>query len=104
MKKVILTVLSISPLLFNGCSSVPFPPGSSSQLGSDNALLEFKYGGIYGPVTVIRANPKPGQTVTYNGSDGSFTMGNNGSTNSASISSNSVVIPTSAKVDLSLHQ
>ena len=57
-----------------GCGTPTlYPSGSTSALGSDNAAVMFNYGGIYGPVKILRCNPKPGQSVTY-GADGAFSV------------------------------
>ena len=65
-------LIAIPLILLTGCTGAGFAKGLASA-GNDNATFIVNYGGLYGPIKVIRMNPKPGQTVTFSGSDGSIT-------------------------------
>ena len=70
----------MAALVCAGCTSIPYVNGATTGLGSDNAAIMVNYGGIYGPVKILRCNPKPGQSVVF-GSDGNFTVTWTGNTN-----------------------
>jgi hypothetical protein len=80
--------------LLTGCTGAGFAKGMNA-IASDNAVVEGKYNGVYGPITVLRANARPGQNVSMS-SDGSVTItwvGTNATTGPLSV-------PMTARVSL----
>ena len=78
-KGILLAFSLVTMALLSGCTGAGFAKGVLA-VGNDNATAVIKYGGVYGPVTVIRMNPKQGQNVTVN-TDGSVTATWVGDTN-----------------------
>ena len=72
MKRTIATLAIAATLALTGCTGASFAKGLTAA-GNDNATFIVNYGGLYGPIKVVRMNPKPGQSVTFSGSDGSIT-------------------------------
>ena len=71
MKNLIAALAIVSLALATGCTGAGCPRALTAA-GADNATFIVNYGGLYGPIKVVRMNPKPGQTVTFSGSDGSI--------------------------------
>jgi hypothetical protein len=68
---IVLSVMFSTIALFTGCTGAGVASGLAA-VGGDNATVIVNYGGLYGPIKIVRMNPKPGQTVTFSGSDGSI--------------------------------
>ena len=68
---IVISIIGLTIPLFTGCTGAGVAKGLVAQ-GSDNATVIVNYGGLYGPIKIVRMNPKPGQTVTFSGSDGSI--------------------------------
>lgn len=69
MRRLFLLAL----LALGGCTTANNPTTFLNSLAKDNATVIVKYGGIYGPITVIRLNPSPGSSETVD-SQGSITI------------------------------
>lgn len=89
MKKLLLLdllVVILAALVSSGCTGAGIA-NALTAAGQDSALWDVTYGGVYGPIHVLRANLKPGQTLQRN-IDGTVTIG--WVTNAPAIATNAV--------------